>query len=289
MESQDMKSSEPARKADRLYEKGELYQISLNDLLSDPNQPRKVMDAQNLDELAQSIGKHGILEPVLFCRHEDGNLIVVAGERRIAAARRAGMSFVPAMYVEGNYAEIALVENLLRQDLTAVEEAEALQRLMEQQKYTHEQLSNVIGKARTTISDILLINRLPQEIRDDCRGNRSISKKILIDIARKKQERAMITAYNSYKERMLKPGHSPLNKKNKKTDNGSSEFTSIFSMADKLQNKLKNCDVAGCNQEGIGYLHNKLLELKDRIDSFLPDLALFNSYKAKGLSDKTDQ
>ncbi|MEK6653961.1 MAG: hypothetical protein AABY92_02270 [Thermodesulfobacteriota bacterium] len=86
------------------------------------------------------------------------------------------------------------MENLLRQDLPAIEEAEALQRLKEEQKYTDEQLSGVIGKVRTTISDIMLISRLPPEIRDECRGDRKISKNVLIEIARKKQVRGMQTA-----------------------------------------------------------------------------------------------
>jgi ParB family transcriptional regulator, chromosome partitioning protein len=279
MEDKDMESSERAAKTDGLYEKGKLYQISLNNILTDPNQPRKVMEAQNLDELAASIEKHGILEPILFRQQEDGNLIVVAGERRIAAARKAGLRFVPALYVDGNCSEIALVENLLRQDLTAVEEAEALQRLMEQQKYTHEQLSNVIGKARTTISDILLINRLPQEIRDDCRGNRLISKKILIEIARKKQERAMVTAYNNYKEK-----HRVV-----KNVRDSSLFTSLGAMADKLQSTLSNCDITGCNEEGINHLHGKLVNLKDRIDAFISGLVSLSSPERKGLPDKTNE
>lgn len=283
MEGSNMESSEYGSSTDGLYQKGHLYKLSLNDLLADPNQPRKVMEAQALDELAGSIGKHGILEPILFRRHEDGNLIVVAGERRIAAARKAGLNYIPAIYVEGNYAEIALVENLLRQDLTAVEEAEALQHLIEQQKYTHEQLSAVIGKARTTISDILLINRLPQEIRDDCRGNRLISKKTLIEIARKKQERAMVTAYNNYKKKLPE---QKTTRRDKGDINEPTVFTSLGAMADKLQNKLSNCDMTGCNEEGINYLQNKLVELKERIDAFLSGLAASSYYKTNAFRDK---
>jgi len=96
------------------------------------------------------------------------------------------------------------VENLLRQDLTAVEEAEALQRLMIDQSYTQEQLGVIVGKARTTVGDILTLNKLPQEIRDECRGDRQISRSTLIDIARKKQVRGMMTAYNSYKAKQQK-------------------------------------------------------------------------------------
>jgi ParB family transcriptional regulator, chromosome partitioning protein len=286
MEDKEMESSERSGNTGGLYEKGKLYQLPLNDILTDPNQPRKVMEAPALDELAASIGKHGILEPILFRRHDDGNLIVVAGERRIAAARKAGLSFVPAIYIEGNCSEIALVENLLRQDLTAVEEAEALQRLMEQQKYTHEQLSGVIGKARTTISDILLINRLPQEIRDDCRGNRLISKKILIEIARKKQERAMFTAYNSYKRKHQEAKNV---RREKSSVNSATLFIAMGVMADRLQNKLSNSDMTGCDEEGVNQLHSKLVNLKDRIDAFLFGLTSSSSHKTNTTHDKIDQ
>lgn len=187
------------------FEKGTLYQLPLGSLLVDPAQPRKTMETQALEELAASIARHGVLEPILFRQDKsDGKLYIVAGERRVTAARQAGLTNIPALLVDGNDSEIALVENLLRQDLTAVEEAEALQRLKEERQYTDEQLSGVIGRARTTLSDILLISGLPTEIRDEARGDRKVSKNTLINIARKKQARAMITAWNKYKEKQTK-------------------------------------------------------------------------------------
>jgi ParB family transcriptional regulator, chromosome partitioning protein len=278
MEGKEIWSSGYPDNTDTVYEKGKLYHLSLNNLLADPNQPRKLMEAQALDELTASILKHGILEPILFRRHEDGNLIVVAGERRIVAARKAGMTNIPAMYVDGNSSEIALIENLMRQDLTAVEEAEALQRLVEQQKYTHEQLSDVIGKARTTISDILLINRLPQEIRNECRGNRAISKNILIEIARKKQDRAMFTAYNSYKEKLQKTKQTRQGKGN---INDSYLPAAMIGMADKLLTRLGNCDMTGCNEEELKYLRIKLIDLRDFIGAFLSGSVLSSPYKVE--------
>lgn len=153
------------------YEKGQLYQLNLADLQPDPKQPRKYMDPQALEDLAASIAQHGVLTPIL---------------------------------VEGKHGEIALVENLLRQDLTAVEEAEALDRLMKEESYTQEQLGVIIGKARTTVTDILTLTRLPQEIRDECRGNTAVTRKTLIEIARKKQARGMVTAWNKIKEKQAK-------------------------------------------------------------------------------------
>jgi ParB family chromosome partitioning protein len=187
------------------YEKGKLYQLELAHLRADPNQPRTFMDPLALEDLTESIRQHGVLMPILF--REDAAMeaiLIVAGERRCEAARNAGLLTIPAIFVEGNYAEIALVENLLRQDLTAVEEAEALNRLMTEQSYTQEQLGAIIGKARNTVSEILSLNRLPQEIRDACRADAAVGRKALIEIARKKQDRAMITAWTNYQEKQQK-------------------------------------------------------------------------------------
>lgn len=140
---------------------------------------------------------------------DQGSKVVVAGERRGTAARKAGLIPIPAIFIAGNYSEIAPVENLLRQDLTAIEKAEGLQALMIEQKYTQEQLGNVIGKARQTVNEILILIKLPQAVRDDCRGDRTISKNTLIAIARKKQARAMTTGYNAYKAKQQKGKTSP--------------------------------------------------------------------------------
>jgi ParB family chromosome partitioning protein len=186
------------------YEKGNLYQISIADFRPDTDQPRKVIDPEALAELKESIGKHGILQPLLFRTGEQGWLTIVSGERRYLAAKELGLFVLPAIRVEGNHAELALVENLQRQDLTCIEEAEALQRLMDGASYTQEQLAAVIGKARNTITETLSLMKLPVEIRDECRGDRAVGRARLIEISRKKQERAMVTAYGKYREELRK-------------------------------------------------------------------------------------
>jgi ParB family chromosome partitioning protein len=188
------------------FAKGKLYDLPINDIQPDPDQPRKYMDPQALEELAGSIKQLGILQPVLFRQGGPGVVILVAGERRFTAAKMAGLLSVPGMFVEGSPSEIALVENLQRQDLTVIEEAEALGRLVDNMAYTHEQAAGVIGKSRQTVTDILSLNRLPQEIRDDCRSNPKCPRQILVEITRKKQDRAMISLYNKYKESGLTSG-----------------------------------------------------------------------------------
>ena len=247
-----------------VYERGLLYQINLNDLLSNPNQPRKSIDAQGLEELTASVGKVGVIQPIVFRIDGQGNKIVVAGERRVAAARKVGLTTIPAIFIDGNYSEIALVENILRQDLTAVEEAEGLQALMIEQKYTQEQLGNVIGKARQTINEILSLNKLPQEVRDDCRGDRTISKNTLITIAQKKQERAMTTAYNAYKDKQkkLKGATGPTGEK--KDPN---EPTALFDMVVKTQTKIKAIDMSTWTDNDKANFKTALASLKTEIDA----------------------
>jgi ParB family chromosome partitioning protein len=187
------------------YEKGKLYDIPIIDLRPDPEQPRKVIDPAALDELAASIASLGIVQPLLFRINPDSSwLTIVAGERRYLAAQKVGLTVLPCICVDGNIDEIALIENLQRQDITIIEEAEALQRLLDKRTYTVEQMAAILGKPRTTVSDSLMLLRLPLEIRDECRGNRSFGKKRLLEISRKKQEREMITAFAQYKSELAK-------------------------------------------------------------------------------------
>jgi len=93
------------------YERGKLYEISIIDFKLDPDQPRKVIDPDALAELTASIKTHGILQPLLFRQGDQGWLYIVSGERRYRAAKELGLLTLPAMLVEGNHAEIALVEN----------------------------------------------------------------------------------------------------------------------------------------------------------------------------------
>ncbi len=246
------------------YEKGKLYQIKLTDMLPDPNQPRKTMDPEALAELSASIGQHGVLIPILFRMDDEGSLVVVAGERRLIAARDAGLTTIPGIFVDGNHAEIALVENLLRQDLTAVEEAEALNNLMIERDYTQEQLANVIGKARSTINDILSLVRLPQSIRDDCRGDKTVARNTLIEIARKKQERGMLTAWNKYKSKLEKQGAE---KRKKQKSIQSPE--DVAKWLAKTAGNLENLDASGWSPEENEALKQGLIALRNVIEQYL--------------------
>ena len=190
------------------YAPNQLHSVPLTELQPDPMQPRKYMDPLALEELTASVGQVGIIEPVV-CRQDPqtGLVYVVAGERRCAAARKAGLTSIPAVFIAGdNHAEIALVENLLRQDLNPIEEAEALKRLMDDHPYLQEDLARIIGKSPTTISEALSLNKLPQAIRDECRQDPTVPKKLLVTIARNKQQRSMVTQFQLYRKQQAQAG-----------------------------------------------------------------------------------
>lgn len=245
------------------FVKGNLYQISIADLRPDPAQPRKVIDPEALAELQESIRTYGILQPLLFREGEGGWLIIVSGERRYQAALALGMSVLPAICVGGSFAEIALVENLQRQDLTCIEEAEALQRLMDEANYTQEQLAAVIGKSRSSVSETLSLMRLPVEIRDECRGDRKTAKGLLVDISRKTQVRGMVTAWNKVKEGLLKAQGGPALARVRRSPGASFAFA-----VDALRERIRNMDTAGWSAEELAAAQEALRLLQAEMDSF---------------------
>ncbi|MEI6206050.1 MAG: ParB/RepB/Spo0J family partition protein [Desulfuromonadales bacterium] len=172
----------PAVKSKK-YTPRTLYSIAIDLLHPDSSQPRKKIDSIELDELVASIKRHGILQPILF-QEIDGKLIIVAGERRYQAAKLAMQTDIPAIYIDKNPAEIALVENLLRVNLTPIEEAEALKRLQKEANYTQVQLAEIMGKAESTVSEIMSLMEIPEKLRDKYRSDKIFSRRKLLVIAK---------------------------------------------------------------------------------------------------------
>ncbi len=188
------------------YKKGKLYTLNINDLHPDPNQSRKYFDEKALSELKASIETHGILQPVLFRGNAEGELYLVSGERRYQAAKMAGLKAIPAIFTIGDPAELSLVENLLRENLTAIEEAEAVQELKMRYDYQLEQLSRILGKSVSSISEIISITNLPDSIKDDCRKDPKVARSILVEIARVNNPEKMIELFRLYRENSLTRG-----------------------------------------------------------------------------------
>ncbi len=149
-----------------------LLMLAIEAVERNPDQPRKRFEEARLEELAASIREHGVVEPILV-RREGTKYRIVAGERRWRAAQRAGLREVPAILREASDREsfeLALVENLQREDLNAIEEAEAFEVLATDHGLTQEQIAARVGKDRSTVANALRLLRLPQEVRDAVRG-----------------------------------------------------------------------------------------------------------------------
>lgn len=142
-------------------------EIAVNEIIPNPQQPRKTFDAEKLAELAESIKEHGVIQP-LIVRKAGTKYEIVAGERRWRAAKDAKLKTVPVIvreYDNAKMAEIALVENIQRHDLNAIEEAEGIKRLMTEFGFNQEQAAKKIGRSRTAVTNILRLLNLPASVR----------------------------------------------------------------------------------------------------------------------------
>ena len=149
-------------------EVGKRYELPIAEIRLNPYQPRKIFDKGKIDELAQSIAEHGIFTPVLVRAAVNGYELI-AGERRIRAAKQAGLETVPAIVMEftdEQMMEIGLLENIQRENLNAIEEANAYQQLSERMKYTQEQLAQRIGKSREHVANLMRLKKLPPQIQE---------------------------------------------------------------------------------------------------------------------------
>ncbi len=150
-------------------EQGQPVEIAISDLRANPSQPRQEFGEETLRQLADSIREKGILQPVLVEEAAEGGYIIIAGERRVRAARLAGLRSVPVVVRQltpQERLEVALIENLQREDLTPIEQATAYRNLMEMAGLSQEQLAQRVGKERSTVANTLRLLRLPDEAKN---------------------------------------------------------------------------------------------------------------------------
>jgi len=150
--------------------KKDFFLCDIEKIVPNTYQPRKIFQKEALEELTESIKIHGIIQP-LTCRWKDGRLELIAGERRWRAAQRAGLKQVPVVIrdvpEDQTSLEMAIIENIQREDLNCIEEAIAYQQLMDEFQLSQEQIAERVGKGRTTIANTLRLLKLPSVIRED--------------------------------------------------------------------------------------------------------------------------
>lgn len=151
-----------------LGEKGVGQMLAVADVMPNPGQPRKTFDKEALETLADSIAKYGVLQPITVRRRADGKYLIIAGERRWRASQLAGLKDIPALVIEADdrlAAELALIENLQREDLNPIEEAEGYQSLIDDFGFTQEEIAEAVGRGRATIANsVRLLDLNPQVV-----------------------------------------------------------------------------------------------------------------------------
>ncbi|HEY5497107.1 MAG TPA: ParB/RepB/Spo0J family partition protein, partial [Syntrophales bacterium] len=162
------------------YVKGRLYKLKIADLQPDLNQARSFMEPNALNELAASIGKLGVLVPIQFCQNELMALVIVSGHRRVKAAEKAGLVEINGTFTDGDTRLQGFVDNLQREGLVPVDEAEQMDALMKEYSFSQNQLAEALGKGQSTVSETMTLNKLPEDIRSAVRTNANIPKSILL-------------------------------------------------------------------------------------------------------------
>lgn len=275
------------------YEDRKIYDIPVEDILEDREQPRKYFDEKAQEALKESIMTYGLMQPIVFRQREkDGRLMVVAGERRVRAVksilRKAKASpddpvqqeliqrfrTIPGMFNPGKHQEIALIENVQREDLNPVELAEGLAKLKEGGRYVLHGLATVIGKSPSTVSEILSINKLPDTIRDEARKRNDISQWVLVAVAKAKGPEAQAKRWEKLKDSGLTQAAYKRKKKEaaEKSDGQGFKFgnsmRAVKTASTQLQ-KLKGADLEGIDADKQQELRAELEALRAELEQVL--------------------
>lgn len=230
-------------------EEGRQSEVKLSEIRPNPYQPRKIFDDDKIGELAQSIKEHGVFTPVLLRKSVKGYELI-AGERRVRASKMAGRKTIPAIvmeFTEEQMMEISLLENIQREDLNAIEEAQAYQRLIDRLEYTQEKLAQRIGKSREHIANTLRLLKLPKSVQQLVTENKlsmgHVRPLVTIDDEGEAYDLAMRIAEEGLSvrevERLVKERHEqPKEKPEKKKDDPNLTYVEEV-MEKKLQTRVK--------------------------------------------------
>ena len=252
-------------------DRDEIKELNIEDLRVNPYQPRKVFDEDALKELAYSIKEHGVFQPIIVKKSIKG-YDIVAGERRYRASKMAGLKTIPAIIRDFNdeqMMEIALLENLQRENLTAIEEAEAYQLIQEKLSLTQEELSKKVGKSRSHITNILGLLRLPKEVQDMVNSSKLTMAHARVLSKLNNEEQMIDLANKIVKENMNVRNLEELSKKEIKKNKitrkeKSNEYKYVEDlMQDKLDAKVKindkKIEITFVNNADL----NRILEILD--------------------------
>ncbi len=246
-----------------------LAAIPIEQLHANPQQPRRFIDPESLSELTDSVRQRGVLQPIIVKRQDDGYLIM-AGERRYRAAKAAGLSVVPAIVRDDDPNEIALIENLQREDLTALEEAEGLGAMVARYGYTHQALAQLLHKSRPYVSNTLVLTRLPAEVKAELHRYPGISREILMTIARQGSEIEMLKLW-----RRVKLANLSVHKfrESQRPEGGQTCASEVMAAARRINRKLRALEVGRIEMDERPKLVRVLRRTRKRVDQLLAEIA----------------
>lgn len=244
------------------YVKHKIHDVLLDQITRDSEQPRKHFDESELESLKQSIEEKGLIYPVIFRIDGEGNNILVSGERRFKAFQALGKETIPAMLIDDvKYDEIALIDNIQRVDLHPVDEAEALKNLKTKYEYTEKLIGHLIGKAHNTVNDIIKLTELSDDIRDEARQRKDLSRSALLKIARIKKPKAQRKAFDALVANLSSP----------KKDIKRTRLTAYKKTIDATEKTLKcikdiDLETLGENRESVvAKLQELLAEIQNKL------------------------
>lgn len=242
-----------------------LAAIPIERLHPNPQQPRRFIDPESLDELTESVRQRGILQPIIVKREGEGYLIM-AGERRYRAAKAAGLTVVPAIVRDDDPNEIALIENLQREDLTALEEAEGLGAMVARYGYTHQALAQLLHKSRPYVSNTLVLTRLPAEVKAELHRFPAISREILMTIARQNSEVEMLKLW-----RRMKLANISVHKfrESRRPEDSTTRAREVMAAARRMNRKLRNFEASDLEETEKMKLVRVLRRTRKRVEQML--------------------
>ena len=240
-----------------------LAAIPLDQIRPNASQPRRFIDPESLDELTESVRARGVLQPIIVKR-EGGGFMIMAGERRYRAAKAAGLQVVPAIVRDDDPNEIALIENLQREDLTALEEAEGLGAMVARYGYTHQALAQLLHKSRPYVSNMLVLTRLPAEVKAEIHRYPAISREILMAIARQGSEADMLKLW-----RRVKLANLSVHKFRQSRQPDEVTAGGIMSAARRLNRKLRGLDPETIREDERKRMGRVLRRTRKRVEMAL--------------------
>jgi ParB family transcriptional regulator, chromosome partitioning protein len=249
-------------------------QMEIAKIKPNPDQPRQNFNQDKLNKLAESIKNTGVIQPIAVRRDaESGDVILVAGDRRLRASIIAGLKTVPISFINSNKtAEISLIENIQREDLNPIEKAEGMLKMLNKYSYTQDALAASLGMTKSTVSELLSLTRLPDSIKDTIRhaDTDTYPARLLIAIARNDNPEEMIDLFDKYNKELLNSEDIRKLSRSKKSKKKAKADISFTPKAIKRQISNTSKYLLGrINKNNIGDVRAAITDLRDILDKLL--------------------